>query len=503
MTIHRLAAGLVAMPALLLAALAVPSSAAPASPATSGTTAAAATDAASAPPGTGDPRDVTRPQLPATACAALPAQLPGGTRVFSDADEASPPDTARIQAALDSCQGSGGGVVLAPGAAPGSGASFLSGPLTVRSGEYLVIDAGVTLFATRDAAAYQAKGKATCGSIGTSSTGCNPFIAVNGDNSGVEGTVVLTRHGRRWGTIDGRGDMTVLGTGTTWYQIAATATAEGLKQVNPRLIQATSASNVTFFHVKLTDAAKQHLFLSKVTGATVWSIEIATPDDTFNTDGVDIDSSTDVTVARSNLMEGDDCVALTTNSLPESGITVRGLHCYGTHGLSIGSGTTFGLDSILFLDNTLDGYDARGHLSTFDNGIRIKSFAGGGGPVTNVVYAGTCMKAIQNLIVLNPFYDPPTGTTIPWFKSVTIDRAHAIDSVAGASSTIEGFSADFPTGLTLRNVHLDATAVTAQYANVTLDNTNLVPSGTGVTDTTVPGGHAFPAHCAFPPFPRG
>jgi hypothetical protein len=72
-------------------------------------------------------------------------------------------------------------------------------------------------------------------------------------------------------------------------------------------------------------------------------------------------------------MEGDDRVALTTNSLPESGITVRGPHCYGTHGLSIGSGTTHGLSSISFLGSTLNGYDAWGHLSALDNGIRVKS----------------------------------------------------------------------------------------------------------------------------------
>jgi len=503
MTIHKLIAGLVAGPTLLLAVLAVPAFAT--SSVTSATPAASGTSGTSALPGVGDPRDVTQPQLPATTCATVPAQLPGGTRVFSDADEASPPDTARLQAALDTCEGSGGAVVLAPGpvARWHRDTSFLSGPLTVHAGEYLVVDAGVTLFATRDAAAYQetGSGKATCGSIGTNSTGCNPFISVDGDNAGVEGTVSRTRHGEEWGTIDGRGDLTVLGTDTTWYQIAATATAEGLKQVNPRLIQSNSADDVTFYHVKLVNAAKQHLFISKSVGATVWGIEIATPDNTLNTDGVDVDSSSDVTVADSNLMEGDDCVALTTNSLPESDITVRGLHCYGTHGLSIGSGTTYGLNSILFLDNTLNGYDAWGHLSSLDNGIRVKSYEGAGGLVTNVVYAGTCMKAIQNLILITPFYDPPTGTSIPWFQSVTVEAARAVDSVAGATSEIDGFSASYPTGLTLHDVYFDATASTAQYANVTLDGTNLEPAGTGVTDTTVAVGHGFPLHCTFPPFP--
>jgi hypothetical protein len=84
---------------------------------------------------------------------------------------------------------------------------------------------------------------------------------------------------------------------------------------------------------------------------------------------------------------------------------------------------------------------------------------------------------------------------------VTVAGARAVDSVPGATSEIDGFSADYPTGLTLRHVYFDATAAAAQYANVTLAGTNLDPAGTGVTDTTVPGGHAVPMRCSFPPFP--
>src|SRR5262249_7477046 len=104
MTIRRLAAGLVAVPALLLGALAGTASAglAPASTASATTSPAGPTAGpAWVPAGIGDPRDVTQPALPSAICATLQAQLPGRTRVFSDADEASPPDTARLQAALD------------------------------------------------------------------------------------------------------------------------------------------------------------------------------------------------------------------------------------------------------------------------------------------------------------------------------------------------------------------------------------------------------------------
>ncbi|WP_225850723.1 pectinesterase family protein [Streptomyces sp. HPF1205] len=442
----------------------------------------------------GDPRQVSEPRLPAV-CLRLTAALPGGTRVFGDAAETAPPDTARIQAALDACAGSGRSVLLS---AAGADASFLSDPLTVRAGEFLVVDAGATLFATRDAAAYQQPGKAVCGSIGASGTGCNPFITVTGRDSGVEGV----RRAGREGTVDGRGDQTILGTTTSWYDQANTAKQEGLAQVNPRLIQSNQADDVTFYHLTLTHAAKMHLFISQSIGATVWGIKVATPADTLNTDGVNIDSSTDVTVTNSSIMTGDDCVAMTTNNAAESAVTVEHMHCYGTHGLSIGSGTTYGLDSMLIEHNTLDGKDIWGNVSSFNNGIRIKSYPGKGGTVTNTTYLDTCMTGVQNLIVITPNYAAPTGTTIPWFKSVTIDRAKAVRSVPGASSDLEGYSPDQPSGITLRDVDLDATAVTAKYANITLSRTDLSPSGTGVTVTTTPGDPGPPPiHCVFPRFP--
>ncbi|WP_328459314.1 pectinesterase family protein [Streptomyces sp. NBC_00448] len=447
----------------------------------------------SALPAMGDRRSVHEPRLPAV-CRTVTAALPGGTRTFSDADESTPPDTTLIQDALDACAGTGRSVLLTTG--DRTHTAFLSLPLTVHAGEYLVVDAGAVLYASRDAGAYQQAGKATCGSIGDSGNGCGPFIHVTGRDAGVEGVL---RHGEQ-GTVDGRGDQTILGTGTTWYQQADTAKAEGLKQVNPRLIQSDNADDVTFYHLTLKYAAKQHLFISRSIGATVWAIKIATPADTLNTDGVNVDSSTEVTVTRSSIMNGDDCVAMTTNNNAESAVTVSHLHCYGSHGLSIGSGTTYGLDAMLIEHNTLDSKDIWGNVSSFNNGIRIKSYPGAGGTVTRTTYLDTCMTGVQNLLVITPNYAAPTGTTIPWFRSVTVDGAKAVHSAPDASSDLEGYSSAYPSGITLRNVDLDATAVTAKYANITLDRTDLNPEGPGVTVTTTGTSHPSMT-CAFPDFP--
>ena len=77
---------------------------------------------------------------------------------------------------------------------------------------------------------------------------------------------------------------------------------------------------MTFYHLTRKEADKQHLFISRSIGATVWGIEVATPADTLN-----VDSSAEVTVTRSWIMNGDDCVAMTTNNSAESAVTVSHL----------------------------------------------------------------------------------------------------------------------------------------------------------------------------------
>ena len=433
----------------------------------------------------GDTRHVSQPTPPAT-CQTLTATLPAPAgELFPDAEESAPPDTARIQAALNACAGTGQAVVLAagpPSGGPGTGppdTAFLAAPLTIGNDEYLVIGAGATLYASRNAADYQIAGDPSCGSIGTSSSGCNAFITVTGVDSGIEGQ----GFGPHQGSIDGRGGQDILGTSTSWWQVAATATAAGLKQVNPRLIQATDANNLTIYNLTLENSAKEHLYYKNGGGLTVWGLRIVTPDTTYNTDGIDFDSSAYGTIRDSVIQDGDDCVAMQTNNATDAHITVAGNQCYGTHGISIGSETTYGLESILVTRNFIDGRDSAGTESTIPAGIRVKSYAGAGGTVTDVRYVDTTMRSLQYPIDINPFYDPATGTSDPYFKDIEIDGATETGSVPGAESVLDGYSAAYPLGLTLRVVHFDVTATTAQDANITEVDSDLAISGPGVTVT--------------------
>lgn len=442
---------------------------------------------------TGDSRHVTQPTVPGT-CATVPSTLAApSSRAFPSGQEAAPPDTSRIQSQLDGCAGSGKAVVLA--ASSGHNA-FLSGPLTVRQGETLLIASGVTLFASRNAAQYQVSGKPTCGTVASSDGGCAPFISVTGANAAVMGTT--SGSGGNQGRIDGRGDLTLVGKSESWWQLALDAKKNGGNQNNPALVVAT-ADNFTLYDVDLLNSPFYHVEFRNADGFTAWGVRIFTPDTAKNTDGIDPYAAADVTITHSWIQDGDDCVAVKAGNGPSKNITVSDDHCYGTHGLSIGSETNDGVTNVLMQNNTLQGTDSSGSVSSSDNGIRIKSDPKRGGTVSQVSFLGTCETGIKYLMDFNPFYSTKSGSSIPVFTGITVDGLKSVSSSSG-QSVLDGFDASHKLGLTLENVSLDSTKTTAQDADIQVYNTNIKPSGTGVTVTPVSGSGAVPS-CSFPAFP--
>ena len=159
--------------------------------------------------------------------------------------------------------------------------AFYAGALTV-NGEGLVVSSGVTLFGNN--------------------YGTSQFISVKGDSAAIMGP----------GTIDGRADLGISGT--------------------PRLVNAKHITNFTVYNVTLTQSGKMHLYMEDGSDVTVWGLTVATPANTKNTDGVDIDSLSDVTVTHSSIEDGDDGIVVKTNSAPAFDITVKDNLLYGIYG---------------------------------------------------------------------------------------------------------------------------------------------------------------------------
>jgi polygalacturonase len=476
----RTAARTLALTAVVAGTLAAVTLAGPAALASHPPTAAAATAQLAAATGaTGDRRTVTEPVDPATTCATVPAQLDMPDRSASAADEAAAPDTARIQAALDSCAQSGTAVVAVRLASSSRGASFLTGPLQLRQGETLVLDPAVTLFGSRDAADYQLPQGPTCGTIGGSGKGCAALITATAPHAGI-----ASRGGMdaRRGRVDGRGDHAILGGTTTWWQLSDQARAGG-SQNEPRLIQAAGADDFTLHDVDLVDAAMFHVSFHDADGFTAWGVRIQTPATARNTDGIDPAGATDVTIAHSYVSDGDDGIAIKGGTHASSHISIIDSHFYGTHGISIGSEVTSGVSDVLVTGSTVSGVDAYGTASVSSAGVRIKS----------------------NPVVFDTHYAKGTGSAIPSFSGIVVDGLRAVDSPAKAVSTLAGYDDAHRLGVSLFRVAVDAPAVTAAFADIatagaTFGGSPLASTRADVRITASASAGAAPT-CAFPAFP--
>ncbi|MGA8111401.1 MAG: pectinesterase family protein [Acidobacteriaceae bacterium] len=430
-----------------------------------------------------DTRQVTEPKIPKT-CVMLGAELTARNGVLKDAEERHL-DTDRIQKAIDGCA-PGMAVVLR---AKGGREVFLTGPLTLKSGVTLVIDANTVLAASSNPRVFDIT-PGSCGVVNEHGHGCRGMITADHTaGSGIMGD----------GSIDGRGGATLLGQKVTWWDLAHEAKVEDKAQSVPWILLVRDSTNFTLYRITLRNSPGYHVAVRGTDGFTAWGVRIMTPKTARNTDGIDPRSSRNVTIAHCFLHTGDDEVAVTSSSAggPASHISVIDNHFYNGHGMSIGSRTDGGVDHLLVENLTIDGAD---------NGIRIKSDRSRGGLVEDATYRNVCMRGVKNPIVLTPMYTTFTGDKLPEYRDITLDNVHVLTPGA---YTFLGLDGQHRLEVTLDNVFadgLDQSTMDAANAAITIgpQQGNLEPKGENVTLTTAPGARpGTPPACEdkFVPFP--
>ena len=250
------------------------------------------------------------------------------------------------------------------------------------------------------------------------------------------------------GTIDGSGQHW-----WDWSERAARAVAktEPGRVVYPRphLVVLTRCVRLHVADITLTNSSMFHLVPRDITDLTIERVKVRAPFDAPNTDAIDPGPGSNFLIRDCEIDTGDDDIVIKsggTNILIENCTIKHG------HGISIGSGTIVGVHNMLVRHCTFDGAD---------NGIRIKSMRGAGGPVDNVRYTDIQMKNVANAIVLDLNY---VDNNRPDFKGdptkVPSIRDILIDNVTIENSTHAGKIVGLPdspiTNITLRNVQITA-----------------------------------------------
>ena len=396
-----------------------------------------------------DSRTVTEPSFPPT-CTVLSANQMAGSLNESAFD------TSRIQAGLNTCP-AGEALELVTQDANNA---FLIQPIAIPSGVTLLVDAGVTVFTSLNRADYPCPG--------SSSSDCTPIITVlPGSGSGIMG----------YGIIDGRGGQTLSGEAVSWW-------TQTPLDPRPRMIQLVKSDNFTLYKITLQNSPKFHVF---GTGnfLTVWDVKITAPTTSPNTDGIDPSGSHDITITNSFISDGDDHIAIKAGVGHVSNVTVSNSRLYQGHGVSIGSETNAGAESMLVTDIVMDGAGASNQ-----NVIRIKTDSSKGGEIKNITFQNICAQNPGHPLVFNPFNSTSTGTLYPNMHDITVRNLHVLNRQN--SSTLRGYNVggiDFPLRITLDNVELDgfkATGTTdfpatqVNNANFILGPGPIIPASPGI-----------------------
>lgn len=339
-----------------------------------------------------------------------------GTTLASDA----------IAKAIDQCATAGGGIVEF--AKTETGATYLTGPIALKSNITLQIDEGVTVKFTTDRKLYPlVKTRWECTDI----MNYSPLIyAYQCQNVRITGKGTIDGQGQTWWTwANGKPAANALRQYTNdrdgKFPLAQRVFGEQVEGLRPCLIEPYESKNILIENVTVTNSPfwTIHPLYSEniiVRNATILGTGP-------NTDGCDPDSCKNVLIEKCTFTTGDDCIAIKSgrdgdgirkNATCEN-ITIRDCIMKGGHGaVTMGSETSAGIKHVFAEYCQVDGPDSA---------IRLKSTRGRGGGIEDVFVKDMKVTSTKKVaITINMRYtnttEAPKGETTPVFKDIRIEN---------------------------------------------------------------------------------
>ncbi|KAK2978324.1 hypothetical protein RJ640_000154, partial [Escallonia rubra] len=142
-----------------------------------------------------------------------------------------------------------------------------------------------------------------------------------------------------------------------------------------------------------------HFAVARCNNLRIQNVRIIAPSNSPNTDGIIVQDSTGVTISRSIIRTGDDCIAIGPNT---KNVWIERIGCGPGHGISIGS-LGNGLN-----ENGVQNVTVTNSVFTkTDNGVRIKSWARASNSyATNINFRNLIMRNVANPILIDQTYCP-------------------------------------------------------------------------------------------------
>ncbi|KAK2451136.1 putative polygalacturonase [Trifolium repens] len=189
------------------------------------------------------------------------------------------------------------------------------------------------------------------------------------------------------GLIDGKG--------SSWWDCYSNTKCES---ENPTALHFHACENLILRELTHINSPRNHISLNACHGSHISDLHIIAPNESPNTDGIDIAESSNIIIENSKIETGDDCIAINHGS---TSIDIVGIFCGPGHGISVGSlgrnGAQESVEKIYVRNCTFNGTT---------NGARIKTWIGGQGYARKVTFEDIIVIEANNPVIIDQEYNP-------------------------------------------------------------------------------------------------
>ncbi len=347
-----------------------------------------------------------------------------------------------IQAAIDQAHANGGGTVVIPRGKHRTGALFFTRGVDLR------LEKGSRLVSVTDTTLY-------------------PYVDTRYEGTMRRARAALLNFTHNDGCrISGEGIID--GNGLKWKK------KKVLFADRPRTISIDHCDGGGISGVSILNQAFWCLHILFTSHFTVDGISICAEDYIPSSDGIDIDSSTDITVRNTHIKAHDDCISIKSgrdrdgrrvNKASENIVVEDCYFDYGHGGVAIGSEVSGDVRHVAVRRCHMDGENW--------NPIRFKSQPSRGGVVEDVCFEDIEIANARNVFEINMTWRMKGATEPPYeplttLRNITFRNIHAKAQHAGNITGFEQqpFTRDV---FTFDNCHLDVeTPLKIQYADIDL-----------------------------------
>ncbi|XVF82240.1 hypothetical protein PTKIN_Ptkin16aG0029500 [Pterospermum kingtungense] len=194
--------------------------------------------------------------------------------------------------------------------------------------------------------------------------------------------------------IEGGGNIN--GNGKIWWDNSCKINKHLPCKDAPTALTFYKSKNLIVRNLNIQDAQQIHVSFDKCTNVQASSLTVKAPEKSPNTDGIHVTHTQNIQITNSVIGTGDDCISIVSGS---KNVQAMDITCGPGHGISIGS-LGSGNSKAYVSNVTVDG----AKLSGTTNGVRIKTWQGGSGTASNIIFQNIEMNNVRNPIIIDQNY---------------------------------------------------------------------------------------------------